>query len=121
MRSFPFQPPGAPPLPFGVELSALLHGVASHHVVAHFYADLQRSGLFDPLAVTDMIDRPSRPPEVKLGTWRLLKVDYVAMGRWIPGSDGLSGEIEYHLVAVHSGRTLFSRVIAAVTSAMVRS
>ncbi|MBL39286.1 MAG: Tol-Pal system beta propeller repeat protein TolB [Xanthomonadales bacterium] len=81
-----------------------------HEVIA---ADLQRSGLFDPLAVTDMIDRPSRPPEVKLGTWRLLKVDYVAMGRWIPGSDGLSGEIEYHLVAVHSGRTLFSRAIAA--------
>jgi len=81
-----------------------------HEVIA---ADLQRSGLFDPLAVTDMIDRPGRPPEVKLGTWRLLKVDYVAMGRWIPGGDGLSGEIEYHLVAVHSGRTLFSRAIAA--------
>jgi len=81
-----------------------------HEVIA---ADLQRSGLFDPLPVTDMIDQPSRPPEVKLGTWRLLKVDYVAMGRWIPGGDGLSGEIEYHLVAVHSGRTLFSRAIAA--------
>jgi len=81
-----------------------------HEVIA---ADLQRSGLFDPLSVDDMIDRPGRPPEVKLGTWRLLKVDYVAMGRWIPGADGLSGEIEYHLVAVHSGRTLFSRAIAA--------
>ncbi len=81
-----------------------------HEVIA---ADLRRSGLFDPLQVSDMIDRPTRPPEVKLGTWRLLKVDYVAMGRWIPAGDGLSGEIEYHLVAVHSGRTLFSRAIAA--------
>lgn len=81
-----------------------------HQVIA---ADLQRSGLFDPLPESDMIDRPARPPEVRLGTWRLLKVDYVAMGRWVPGPDGLTGEIEYHLVAVHSGRTLFSRAIAA--------
>lgn len=81
-----------------------------HEVIA---ADLRRSGLFDPMAEADMIDRPTRPAEVSPGTWQLLKVDYVAMGRWIPGADGLSGEIEYHLVAVHSGRTLFSRAIAA--------
>jgi len=81
-----------------------------HEVIA---ADLQRSGLFDPLPVSDMIDRPTRPPEVRFGTWRLLEVDYIAMGRWIPRGDGVSGEIEYHLVAVSSGRTLFSRAIAA--------
>ncbi|MDT8408533.1 MAG: Tol-Pal system beta propeller repeat protein TolB [Wenzhouxiangellaceae bacterium] len=79
-----------------------------HEVIA---ADLRRSGLFDPLAVEDMIDRPGSPSEVKFGTWRLLKVDYVAMGRWIPDADGVSGEVQYHLVAVHSGRTLFSRAI----------
>jgi len=81
-----------------------------HEVIA---ADLQRSGLFDPLPVADMIDRPTRPPEVRFGTWRLLEVDYVAMGRWVPGADGISGDIEYHLVAVNSGRTVFSRAIAA--------
>ena len=81
-----------------------------HEVIA---ADLRRSGLFDPMAVEDMIDRPTRPAEVKSGTWRLLEVDYVAMGRWLPGEDAISGEIEYHLVAVHSGRTLFSRAIPA--------
>jgi len=81
-----------------------------HEVIA---ADLRRSGLFDPMDESDMLDTPTRPSEVSPGTWRLLKVDYVAMGRWIPGPDGLSGEIEYHLVAVHSGRTLFSRAIAA--------
>ncbi|MDT8438900.1 MAG: Tol-Pal system beta propeller repeat protein TolB [Wenzhouxiangellaceae bacterium] len=81
-----------------------------HEVIA---ADLQRSGLFETLPVADMIDRPSRPPEVQFGTWRLLKVDYVVMGRWIPAGDGINGEIEYHLVAVATGRTLFSRAIAA--------
>jgi len=81
-----------------------------HEVIA---ADLRRSGLFEPLPVEEMIDRPTRPPEVRFGTWRLLKVDYLAMGRWVPGEDGITGEIEYHLVAVLSGRTLFSRAIPA--------
>jgi TolB protein len=81
-----------------------------HEVIA---ADLRRSGLFDPMPVEDMVDRPTRPEDVRPGTWRLLEVDYVAMGRWIPGRDGISGEIEYHLVAIASGRTLFSRAIAA--------
>jgi TolB protein len=81
-----------------------------HEVIA---ADLRRSGLFDPMPVEDMVDRPTRPEDVRPGTWRLLEVDYVAMGRWIPGPDGISGEIEYHLVAIASGRTLFSRAIAA--------
>lgn len=81
-----------------------------HEIIAN---DLRRSGLFDPLPVAEMIDRPTRPAETQFGTWRLLKVDYIAMGRWVPVGDGLEGEIEYHLVAVHSGRTLFSRAIAA--------
>jgi len=79
-----------------------------HEVIA---ADLRRSGLFDPMAVADMIDRPTRPVEVRPNTWNLLEVDYVAMGRLVAGPDGLSEEIEYHLVAVPSGRTLFSRAI----------
>lgn len=97
-------------VPFDFGTAELQPETPLHEVIAD---DLRRSGLFDPLPVGDMVDRPTRPPETRFGTWRLLKVDYVAMGRWIPGGDGMSGEIEYHLVAVHSGRTLFSRAIAA--------
>lgn len=97
-------------VPFDFGNAEMQPETSMHEVIA---ADLQRSGLFDPLPVSDMIDRPTRPPEISFGTWRLLEVDYVAMGRWIPGSDGISGEIEYHLVAVNSGRTLFSRAISA--------
>lgn len=97
-------------VPFAFPASEVMPETPMHEVIAN---DLERSGLFDPLAVEDMIDRPSRPPEVQFGTWRLLKVDYVVMGRWVPSGDGVSGEIEYHLVAVATGRTLFSRAIAA--------
>jgi len=97
-------------VPFDFADAELQPETPLHEVIA---ADLRRSGLFEPLAVSDMVERPTRPPDVRFGTWRLLNVDYVAMGRWLPGDDGLSGEIEYHLVAVLSGRTLFSRAIPA--------
>ncbi|MCA1778365.1 MAG: Tol-Pal system beta propeller repeat protein TolB [Xanthomonadaceae bacterium] len=97
-------------VPFAFEDAPVQPETPMHEVIA---ADLQRSGLFAPIAVEDMIDRPSSPAEVRFGTWRLLKVDYVAIGRWVPGDDRLSGEIQYHLVAVHSGRTLWSRAISA--------
>ena len=97
-------------VPFDFSGAEIAPETPLHEIIA---SDLRRSGLFDPLPVADMIDRPTRPSEMQFGTWRLLKVDYVAMGRWVPIGDGLEGEIEYHLVAVHSGRTLFSRAIAA--------
>jgi len=97
-------------VPFDFEGAEMPPETPLHEIIA---SDLRRSGLFDPLPVADMIDRPTRPADVQFGTWRLLEVDYVAMGRWVPGGDGLEGEIEYHLVAVPSGRTLFSRAIAA--------
>jgi hypothetical protein len=43
--------------------------------------DLYRSGLFDPMAVEDMPEKPSEPEGIRFGTWRLLKVDYIVVGR----------------------------------------
>lgn len=97
-------------VPFGESGELAAPETPMHEVIAD---DLRRSGLFDPMDVADMIDRPTRPPEMRTGTWQLLKVDYVAMGRMITAADGVGSEIEYHLVAVHSGRTLFSRAIPA--------
>lgn len=97
-------------VPFDFSAAEMPPETPLHQVIAH---DLARSGLFDPLPDHQIIDRPTHPSEMKFGTWRLLKVDYVAMGRFVPGADGLSGEIQYHLVAVHSGRVLFSRAIPA--------
>ena len=74
-------------------------------------ANLARSGLFDPMAEAQMIDRPVRPPDVRFGTWRLLRVDHLVIGRVIDGADGWGHEIEYHLLDVHTGRILLSQAL----------
>ena len=74
-------------------------------------ANLARSGLFEPMAQGQMIERPSSPPEVRFGTWRLLRVDHLVVGRVLDASDGIGQEIEYHLLDVHSGRILLSQAL----------
>ncbi len=74
-------------------------------------ANLHRSGLFDPMDEEQMIDRPTRPTEVGFGTWRLLKVDHLVIGRVTDAADGVGYEIEYHLLDVHTGRILMSQAL----------
>lgn len=74
-------------------------------------ANLHRSGLFDPMPERDMIERPVRPPEVRFGTWRLLRVDNLVIGRVLDAPDGIGHEIEYHLLDVHSGHVLLSQAL----------
>ena len=97
-------------VPFSTQAGTSVPETDIAEVIAN---DLRRSGLFDPMPVADMIDRPASPPEVRFGTWRLLNVDYVALGRIVTAPDGFGTEIEYHLVSVHDRRTLFSRAIAS--------
>lgn len=74
-------------------------------------ADLARSGLFEAMAEDDMIDRPVRPPEVRFGTWRLLQIDHLVIGRVLEAVDGWGMEIEYHLLDVLTGRIVLSQAI----------
>jgi len=74
-------------------------------------ANLRRSGLFDPMDAEQMIDQPTRPPEVRFGTWRMLRVDHLVIGRVSDGPDGWGHEIEYHLLDVHTGRILLSQAV----------
>ncbi|MEN1727566.1 MAG: Tol-Pal system beta propeller repeat protein TolB [Pseudomonadota bacterium] len=74
-------------------------------------ANLRRSGLFDPMDEEGMIDRPVRPPEVRFGTWRLLKVDHLVIGEVREAADGFGYEFEYHLLDVLTGRILLSQAM----------
>ena len=74
-------------------------------------ANLARSGLFEPMDESGMIDRPVQPSEVQFGTWRLLKVDHLVIGQVRDAPDGFGYEIEYHLLDVLTGRILFSQAI----------
>jgi TolB protein len=73
-------------------------------------ADLYRSGLFDPMAPEDMPDKPVDPEGIRFGTWRLLKVDYIVIGKVRTPVDGQGHEIHYMLYDVHKQEQLLSRI-----------
>ena len=92
---FEWQEAGPPPV-------APVHDIIS--------GDLYRSGLFDPMAVEDMAERPVEAEAIRFGTWRLLKVDYIVVGKVRPPADGQGHEIIYQLFDVHSQEQLLSRI-----------
>lgn len=57
-------------------------------VAAVVRADLNRSGSFRTLGEQDMVERPLRQSEVNYGTWRLLKQDFLLVGRILDDQAG---------------------------------
>jgi len=72
--------------------------------------DLYRSGLFDPMDVEDMAERPLEEEQIRFGTWRLLKVDYIVIGSIRTPADGDGHELVYQLFDVHTQERLLSRI-----------
>ncbi len=73
-------------------------------------SDLYRSGLFEPLADEDMVDRPVDEESIRYGTWRLLKVDYVMIGQVRDAPGGTGYDIVYQLFDVHTQESLLSQI-----------
>jgi len=73
--------------------------------------DLYRSGLFDPMDVADMPERPTDMESIRFGTWRLLKVDYIVTGKVRTPADGQGYEIHYQLFDVHKQEQLMARIV----------
>lgn len=59
-------------------------------------ADLNRSGQFRALPEQDVIEKPIRGSEIKFPTWRVLKQDFVVVGRVLDNPDG-GYRVEYEL------------------------
>jgi TolB protein len=72
--------------------------------------DLYRSGLFDPMDVAEMVERPTNAEAIRFGTWRLLKVDYIVVGSVRTPTDGQGHELIYQLFDVHTQEMLLSRI-----------
>jgi TolB protein len=72
--------------------------------------DLYRSGLFDPMEAKDMVEKPTESEAIRFGTWRLLKVDYIVIGKVRPPPDGNGFELVYQLFDVHTQEMLLSRI-----------
>ena len=74
--------------------------------------DLYRSGLFDPMDVEDMAEKPVDQEAIRFGTWRLLKVDYIVIGKVRQPASGEGYELIYQLFDVHTQEQLLSRITA---------
>ena len=70
-------------------------------------ADLYRSGLFEPLARQDMIDRPTAPVDVRFGTWRLLNTDALVIGQ-IEDAGDIALLAKFWLFDVNTGEQLLA-------------
>ena len=80
-------------------------------------ADLDRSGQFRGLPEKDMVERPTRGGEVNYPTWRLLKQDFLVIGRVVDAGDG-SYRVEYELFDVAKQQRLLGFAMTARANAM---
>ncbi len=71
--------------------------------------DLRRSGLFRPIPDTDMLSFPTNAKEVYYRDWRLLGAEYLVVGNSVMREGQF--EITFSLLQVHSGKTLFTKVV----------
>ncbi len=62
-------------------------------------SNLNRSGSFRALSEQDVIEKPIRSADVNYATWRLLKQDFLVVGRVLDGTDG-GYRVEFELLDV---------------------
>ena len=79
--------------------------------------DLNRCGQFRALPKTDIVESPARGSEIKFPTWRLLKQDYIVVGRVIDGGAG-DVKVEFELFTVGDQKNLASLAISGQRSDM---
>jgi len=99
----PWQGAGEPP---ETDLSAVIRG------------DLNRSGRFRTLAEDDAIEHPTRGFEVNFDTWRVLRQDYLLIGRVLDTVDAGSARVEYELFDIATRQRLIGQAMTARRSAL---
>ncbi len=79
-------------------------GSAPQDIAGIVQADLARSGMFNPLDRNRMLSRPDSPSQVVLRDWRVLNMNYVAVGQ-ISGSEQ-NAQVDFALIDVNTGKSL---------------
>ena len=100
-------------VPFG--LSATLQGVEDVADIVSF--DLARSGQFAPLDPNNMLSQPTQPSEVYFRDWRILKAEYLLIGRTQLEYSG-QVTISYTLYDVFNERVLLKEQLSGAPSAI---
>jgi TolB protein len=104
------------PIAIAVVPFATAQGPMPIDVAAVIQADLERSGRFAGLDRAAMLQKPTSGAEVDFANWRLLKVDYVVVGKVLPA--GGEWAIQYELFNVLTGQRLLGFSVPAAGTAM---
>jgi len=89
-------------VPFGGQGEGAATDVAA--VIAN---DLQMSGRFAPLERRDLVSRPTRGEEIRFEDWRLLRSDFIVVGRVEPEGSALA--VGFELFNVRTGASLLAQ------------
>ena len=95
-------------------------GPAPWDVAATVQSDLERSGRFRPLPRAQLVELPHAAGDVDVADWRMLKVDYVLVGRLAPAAGGRY-DLRYELVSVASGERLLGTSVPVDARALKRA
>ena len=101
-------------VPFGFEGAGLPPETDVGEVVRN---DLARSGQFRTLPKGDIVEFPTREADVKFATWRLLKQDYLVVGRATDGGDG-AVRVEFELFDVAKQQRMAGLAISGQRTAL---
>jgi len=74
--------------------------------------DFNRSGKFRSLAKNEIVETPSKGADIKFATWRLLKQDYITIGRISDAGGGML-RVEYELWDVNKQQSLLAQAYTA--------
>jgi len=89
-------------VPFGGQVEG-----SGTDVAAVIGDDLLMSGRFAPLERRDLVARPTSGAEIRFEDWRLLRSDFIVVGRVEPQGDG--GWVTFELFNVRTGASLLSQ------------
>ena len=70
--------------------------------------DFNRSGKFRSLAKSEIVEQPSKGSDIKFPTWRLLKQDYITVGRISDAGNGML-KVDYELWDVNKQQSLLGK------------
>lgn len=74
--------------------------------------DFNRSGKFRALAKSEIVETPSKGSDIKFATWRLLKQDYITVGRISDAGGGML-KVDYELWDVNKQQSMLAQSFTA--------
>ncbi|WP_158879702.1 Tol-Pal system beta propeller repeat protein TolB [Rhodanobacter sp. L36] len=83
-------------------------------------SDFNRSGKFRSLAKSDIVEAPAQGSDIKFATWRLLKQDYITVGRIKDAGNGMV-QVEYELWDVNKQQSLLSQAMPPAPAGDLRN